>query len=415
MRVFLLAASLASFAFSAAAAPVGEFVVPPPTSVATLPAGTAVQPVTLTKMVVQLREGEVWADYTVEILDKSSLTWSGGRSEMNVDVFAPIFAEELRTAGFRAEGGESLFETQGTDLQVGVLIREMRGRFCETCEILNNGAVRGAVRMVAEWQVYSSLQRTVLATIRTEGGFEIKKSREGNFERIIIGAFAENVRQLLATDAFRQIVTAPPGASPARPTLATLLLTRAKSAPTTIPAAAASVVAIFAEGGAMGSGFLISQDGYVLTNQHVVSGSKYVKVRWPDGREGLGEVVRADRRRDVALIQTDSSGRSALAMKNSETDVGDTVFAVGTPLQSTLQGTVTRGIVSAHRTTNGLSFIQSDVVINSGNSGGPLLDEKAAVTGIAVSGIDLGGAPAGINFFIPIADALRALNLQPAS
>lgn len=415
MRALLLAASLASFVSSALAAPVGEFAVPPPTPVAALPAGATSQPVTLTKMVVQLREGEVWADYTVEIINKAPLTWSGGRSEMNVEVFAPIFAEELRTAGFSAEGGESLFETKGTDLQVGVLVREMRGRFCDTCEILNNGAVRGAVRMVAEWQVYSSLQRTVLATIRTEGAFEIKKSREGNFERIIIGAFAENVRQLLATEAFRQIVTARPGASLARPALAALHLTRAKSAPSTIPAAAASVVAVFAEGGAMGSGFLISQEGYVLTNQHVVGASKYVKVRWPDGREGLGEVVRTDRRRDVALIQTESSGRSALAMKTSEANVGDTVFAVGTPLQSTLQGTVTKGIVSAHRTTDGLSFIQSDVVINAGNSGGPLLDEKAAVTGIAVSGIDLGGAPAGINFFIPIADALKVLNLQPAS
>lgn len=73
------------------------------------------------------------------------------------------------------------------------------------------------------------------------------------------------------------------------------------------------------------------------------------------------------------------------------------------------------GCVSATRTYEGLRYIQSDVVVNHGNSGGPLLDEKGAVIGITVSGIDIGGAPAGINLFIPINDALKALALTPAS
>jgi S1-C subfamily serine protease len=172
---------------------------------------------------------------------------------------------------------------------------------------------------------------------------------------------------------------------------------------------AVAVSPVIFAGGAMGSGFLISRDGYLITNQHVVGDAQYVKVRWPDGSEGLGEVIRSDRRRDVALVKADPHGRQPLVLNQALPAVGDTVFAVGAPLQESLQGTVTKGIVSAVRTEKSQRFIQSDVSINHGNSGGPLLNEKGAVLGLTVSGIQLGEAPAGINFFIPISDALEAL------
>lgn len=177
---------------------------------------------------------------------------------------------------------------------------------------------------------------------------------------------------------------------------------------------ATSVVAVFT-GDGHGSGFLVSADGYVLTNDHVVGDAKYVKVRWSDGSETLGEVVRADKLRDVALIKTDVKGSAPLSLRTTPLQAGEAVFAVGTPLDEKFQGSVTKGVVSATRTYNGLPYIQSDVVINGGNSGGPLLDEAGAVIGICVSGMEINGAPVGINLFIPIDDALKALALTPAS
>ena len=176
---------------------------------------------------------------------------------------------------------------------------------------------------------------------------------------------------------------------------------------------AKGVVSIFA-GEAMGSGVLISNDGYVLTNHHVAGSSGRVRVRWPDGSDSVGEVIRADSRRDVALIKTDPKGH-VIPMRHTPAQLGETVFAIGTPLDKELAGTLTRGVVSANRMIQGQPWIQSDVIVNHGNSGGPLLDENGAVIGLTSWGLAPDGAPVGLNFFIPIDDALAALALKPAA
>jgi S1-C subfamily serine protease len=171
------------------------------------------------------------------------------------------------------------------------------------------------------------------------------------------------------------------------------------------------VVTVFA-GGGHGSGFFLTRDGYLLTNEHVVREAKYVKVRLITGREVVGEVLRTDSRGDVALIKVEEAGMNALPIRTDEPAVGEDVYAIGTPLEPKLSTTVSRGIVSAYRAEDGQKLIQSDVTILPGNSGGPLLDRNGNVVGIAVSGRVYGRGMAGINFFIPITDALAALSLQ---
>ena len=95
--------------------------------------------------------------------------------------------------------------------------------------------------------------------------------------------------------------------------------------------------------------------------------------------------------------------------------VGETVFAIGTPLDKSLSGTLTRGVVSARRIIDSQPFIQSDVAVTHGNSGGPLLDEKGAIVGLTVSGLAPEGSQIGLNFFIPIEDALKVLAIVSAS
>jgi S1-C subfamily serine protease len=192
-----------------------------------------------------------------------------------------------------------------------------------------------------------------------------------------------------------------------------LTLTGALAAkPVKISDAVGSVVLVMS-GGGHGSGFLVSTDGYLLTAQHVVGADKYVKIRWSDGLEGVGEVIRTDKRRDVALIKADSRGRAPLALHRDMPQPGDTVFAIGTPIDPKLQNTVTRGVASANRILDGFSFIQSDVTVDPGNSGGPLLNEQGEVLGLTDIGIRLPDAPTGLNFFIPIRDALDFLSLEP--
>jgi S1-C subfamily serine protease len=156
-----------------------------------------------------------------------------------------------------------------------------------------------------------------------------------------------------------------------------------------------------------GSGFYIA-DGYLLTNHHVVGTTHYVKVKLASGRVLVGEVVRDDARRDVALIRTEPAGVTPLHVSMAEPPVGEDVFAIGSPLGQELAGTFTRGVMSGAREANGLEYLQSDVAINPGNSGGPLLDGSSTVIGMAVLKID---KAAGLSFFIPIRDAANALQL----
>jgi len=153
----------------------------------------------------------------------------------------------------------------------------------------------------------------------------------------------------------------------------------------------------------LGSGFIISQDGYILTNNHVVDGADEIKVKFENGRELKGEVKGSDAKLDIELIKVTSDEKLPVASlgDSDELQVGEWVMAVGNPFG--LSETVTAGIVSAKGRVIGSGpyddFIQTDASINPGNSGGPLFNSKGEVVGIN-SAIIAGGQ--GIGFAIPV-------------
>src|SRR5262249_14854504 len=151
------------------------------------------------------------------------------------------------------------------------------------------------------------------------------------------------------------------------------------------------------------------------TNEHVVDGTDHVKVILESGQELEGTVIAADPQRDVALVKVAPAGLRGLPLRATRLEIGDEVYAVGSPLLEQLSGTVSKGIVSAYRSFDGLDYIQSDVTTAEGSSGGPLLDGHGNVVGITVSGFTEAEAPAGVNLFIPIGDALRALGIGPVA
>ena len=158
----------------------------------------------------------------------------------------------------------------------------------------------------------------------------------------------------------------------------------------------------------VGSGFILSADGYVMTNAHVVDGADEVLVTLTDKREFKARLIGADRRTDVALVKLDATGLPFVKLGDSDKlKVGEWVVAIGSPFG--LENTVTAGIVSAKQRDTGdyLPFIQTDVAINPGNSGGPLLNLKGEVVGINSQIFSRSGGFMGISFAIPIADATR--------
>jgi serine protease Do len=158
----------------------------------------------------------------------------------------------------------------------------------------------------------------------------------------------------------------------------------------------------------VGSGFMISADGFLLTNHHVVDGADEIYVTLTDKREFRGRLIGSDRRTDVALVKIEATGLPALRIGDvGRLRVGEWVVAIGSPFG--LDNTVTAGIVSAKGRDTGdyLPFIQTDVAVNPGNSGGPLLNLRGEVVGINSQIYSRTGGFMGISFAIPIDEAMR--------
>ncbi len=155
----------------------------------------------------------------------------------------------------------------------------------------------------------------------------------------------------------------------------------------------------------LGSGVIITKDGYIMTNNHVVDGAKEVKVTLQDGREFTAKVVGRDPKSDIAVVKVDASDLPTVALADSENvEVGDVVLAIGNPFG--VGQTVTSGIVSAKNRGNmGIEayedFIQTDAAINPGNSGGALVDINGRLVGINTAILSRSGGSVGVGFAIP--------------
>ena len=158
----------------------------------------------------------------------------------------------------------------------------------------------------------------------------------------------------------------------------------------------------------VGSGFILSADGFIMTNAHVVEGAEDVIVTLTDKRELKARIVGADKRSDVAVVKIDVTGLPFVKIGDvNRLKVGEWVMAIGSPFG--LDNTVTAGIVSAKQRDTGdlLPLIQTDVAINPGNSGGPLINLRGEVVGINSQIYSRSGGFMGISFAIPIDEATR--------
>src|SRR5512133_3094398 len=155
----------------------------------------------------------------------------------------------------------------------------------------------------------------------------------------------------------------------------------------------------------IGSGVIVTKDGYILTNNHVVDGADEVKVAMQDGREFTAKVVGRDPKSDVAVIKIDGKDFPTVAMADSDkVEVGDVVLAIGNPFG--IGQTVTTGIVSATGRAGAIGldyedFIQTDAAINPGNSGGALVDANGRLVGINTAILSRTGGNQGIGFAVP--------------
>lgn len=389
-----------------------------------VPPGTRAAPLALQKVVVKLGRGQRWGSVSIGLLcvPSGDLTWQGGRISWSADELNDVFYQELTKAKFDVVGNpNALFEDAASNARaeyvVAGLIKSLEANLCfPNSGMGDSETAKGSAFMRVEWQVYSRLRREVVYSTSTEGSANILNPSRSGAGDAIFNSFALATKNLLADRGFFDLVTRTserPSASSAAYTPLQIALRplRNQSVIATMAETRAAVATVFA-GDEFGSGFFIDERALLITNYHVVGDAKFVKVRLATGRELLGEVIRKDKVRDVALVQTEPAILSTLAVREAEPAVGEEVFAIGSPLDKELSGTVSKGIVSSYRAIDGVTYLQSDVNVQPGNSGGPLVDANGNVVAIAVSGlVGKGGDLKGINFFIPATQVLQTLGL----
>lgn len=390
------------------------------------------EPIALDRVVVTIRPGtEIGSGRKgCALCSPTPVHWEAGRVDLRPQSFATQFYDTMTAVGYRVAGDPNrLFdersELAGARFLVGARVTDLSVNLDQIDWAFSGPSSKGDAEMAVAWQVYSLRERRVVYEKTTAGRSTIHRSGfQGALTSLIHDAFADALLKLGTDRNFRSAVTSSSGnvvpASLAATDSPPLEVPRFR--PFTGPATArltelrGSAVTIVFERG-HGSGFFISDDGLILTNQHVVGDAEAVNVRLLGGVEVVGRVLRRHAARDVALVKVELQRTRPLPLRRDLVRVGEEVYALGAPRDAEFAGSVTRGIVSAiRRELRGgveLGMIQSDAAIQGGNSGGPLLDGSGNVVGIAVEGYGPRGQyNAGLNFFIPIDEALQNLNIR---
>lgn len=362
------------------------------------------EPITFTRLVVRVPAGTEVGGHHEGLLkiQKQDYTWDGNISVAS-DQFRVIASETMREYGFKVLGGDDLLfedeESGKATYQLGGTIRDLRYNTYG-----NLAGSKAEAWMEVEWQLNNALKEQVVFTDTTKGT-AVHDDEETGVEAVR-EAFRAALKNLLANKEFVAMVGAPGDSLRAGTKVAQTReipeckepVAEALPAETENAFQAAPVVRV---GDSHGSGVVISPQGYLLTAAHVVSDVEKARVKFRSGLELTGQVVALDQPQDVALMQLPGSGHACLKLaQGAPSSVGTDVFAIGAPVSEQLSFSVSKGIVSGHRTIGGYQFLQTDASVNPGNSGGPLLNRQAEIIGVVSQKIG-GDVVEGLGFGVP--------------
>lgn len=379
------------------------------------------KPILFSKINIKLKKGEhIGALHTgMFCLPKENLTWKGGKFTLDAEDFTEAFHAEVAEAGYKvAKDANALFGDSSTskpEILIAANIQTLKANVCYDSTFLSSSNTsKGEAYVKIEWHAYSKLDKTVVYSNTTEGTGSVERSFVGGDAMSVVEAFSQAAQQLLADEKFQTMIAVAGKSVKNSDIKAGEPLTLNPDPLKKIgsnPAEWGNAVATVLNGSGHGSGFLISGN-LMLSNKHVVNALDTVQVKFTNGIQLSGKVIHADLDRDVALIQLDASFPKYFHVSKRTPVIGQDVYAIGSPINEIYSASISKGVISGMRQKDGKSLIQSDVNIRPGNSGGPLVDDEGNLVGIAVSGLVIKNIPQGINFFIPIADALNTLNIQ---
>lgn len=390
--------------------------------------GEELAPIRLDRVSFSLTRGQVIGSYR----DASGcgaakkIYWSSGQLKVQDEDLNDVFFTALKRANYNVVGDpQQLFGDYAADVPdpeylVGGIVSAVNMDICDEYNSWYDRYLNrqnGIAAMDVTWQVFSTLERKVVYEAKTRGSGGLEAGVPDGEIAILESAFAAAAENLAADQGFHDLLAGDGKSIAAQAPAGGPAIAIPSASPFTggiagnIRRIERSVVTVVT-GGGHGSGFFVAPK-LVLTNHHVAGGSKRVKLQFVDGKEVYATVLRSHPDRDVALLEVEAGSYEALPIRGMRVSITEEVYAVGSPLDESLVGTVTRGIVSQIKPDErALEYIQADVSIQHGSSGGPLLDRDGNVVGISNAALmDQANSSMGINFFIPIGDALKKLNI----
>ncbi len=383
----------------------------------------SIKPVAITKVVAKIRRGTEIGIVQAGLfcINQSKVHWkTGGKVNLSSEELVDIFREELEQNGWPVVGStEDLFtgyDVSEAELLIAAKISAVETNLC----YLNAGfgdweTAKGSMKIAVDWQLYNPARREIIGEVSTEGSAKYDLAVADTGFQLLNDSFALAINNLLASRDFieiskrnKELASAPQ--SDSRKPISNEYI-KYQSLQQALDNSTKSVVTIRTASG-HGSGFAIGDGELVITNAHVVGNASLVTLVTSGQVEVQAEVKLADKGRDVALIQVKGVRLPTLHIQTDSLKTGETVYAVGSPLMENLAGSVTSGIISASRIFEGYKWIQADVAVSPGNSGGPLINANGSVIGISTAGYAPAGSQVGLNLFVPISDAISYLGLQ---
>lgn len=406
--------------------------------------------IALARVVVGVRRGTTIAHFPRQLisigprlcnygnLSSKTLDWGDSSRELGdwQSELGEIFFDVLKERGLNVVGDSRDLFTQverarSAEYLLGARISKIRGNICEWFDGwtgAREGLYTGEFYIEVDWSLFSTLEKRTVARFSTNARYKHAQPKKHGISLAFSGAFSQATDNLLAEPKFLGVLVKRMKASAAvrinalaqpatsREQIALPLVEPSvRPIRENVPKILNAVVTVRV-GGGHGSGFLVSESGLILTNQHVVGSAENVGVAFTNGLEVTGKVIKRDAKIDVALVQLPIRTPNVLPLQQVLPRALDDVFAVGSPHLEQLRASFTKGVVSAIRIDRATAIreIQADVPISGGNSGGPLLDRFGNVVGIAVTHVVHKRAQ-NLNFFIPISDALDALGIEVES
>ncbi|WP_338238621.1 S1C family serine protease [Persicobacter diffluens] len=336
--------------------------------------------------------------------------------ELENTIFTEPLNEILTTSGYIDQSNKVLKQGYLNDLILNVNINDLKASMIQRDVKINYSAYGGfvVVDLSTEWQVMNYYGEEVykVKLDATSGQFAYEEKKESKaFKSAIKDALESSLLTFLNNRKVKELlkdkstVEEEAGFEP-------MLITNNGPKVENVGQAIKSSVTIISETG-HGSGFVIGEKGYIVTNYHVISDSKSLKVILNDGSEFTPEVIRTSLINDLVLLKINTEGLLPFRLSASrEMEVATEVFAVGTPSAEDLGQTISKGIISGHRkNVQGTPLIQTDASVNGGNSGGALITRNGEVIGVVTSKLH-GFGVEGVAFGIPAHVVVEKLNLN---